>query len=392
MSFHHLQVQDSFPFSIGFTSGEGPISTVSNGVLFPKGHPFPSVKMLTLHRSNTFHIEVFCSDQNELPPDTSPKISKFTIGPFEVSNSKQTKVKVKVQLNLHGIVTVESASLIEDSWNDSTVRSDSHLTSEKAKADNGVSSDVANGSDDTHFTHSNASSTSGADEMKKGKVRRQDIPVSESVHGGMTRAELSQAQEKELQLAQQDIKVEQTKEKKNTLESYVYDMRNKIFHTYRSFATDSEKEGISRTLQQTEEWLYEDGDDESEHAYTEKLKDLQRLVDPVENRYKDEEARSEATRDLLNCIVENRMAVGQLPANQRDVVINECNKAEQWLREKTQQQNSLPKSADPVLWSSEIKCKTESLDALCKQLRRSKASPTKPEDDVDLDKKKTTCE
>lgn len=64
--------------------------------------------------------------------------------------------------------------------------------------------------------------------MRKGKVRRQDIPVSESIYGGMTRTELSQAQEKELQLTQQDIKMEQTKEKKNYLESYVYETRSKV--------------------------------------------------------------------------------------------------------------------------------------------------------------------
>ena len=67
-----------------------------------------------------------------------------------------------------------------------------------------------------------------ADEMRKRKVQRQDIPVSESVYGGITRTELSQAQEKELLLTQQDIKMEQTKEKKNFLESYVYETRSKV--------------------------------------------------------------------------------------------------------------------------------------------------------------------
>lgn len=75
----YSQIQDSFPFSIGLSSDEGPIYTLSNGVLFPKGHPFPSVKVLTLHRSNTFHLEVFYADQNELPSGVSPKISKFTV-------------------------------------------------------------------------------------------------------------------------------------------------------------------------------------------------------------------------------------------------------------------------------------------------------------------------
>ncbi len=44
----------------------------------------------------------------------------------------------------------------------------------------------------------------------------------------MTKDELSEAQEKEIQLTQQDRAVELTKDRKNALESYVYDMRNKV--------------------------------------------------------------------------------------------------------------------------------------------------------------------
>ncbi|CAL5408372.1 unnamed protein product [Camellia sinensis] len=373
------EVQDSFPFSIGFSSNEGPIFTSSNGVLFAKGHPFPSVKILTLHRSNTFHLEAFYADPNELPPGTSPKISKFTesaslkeIGPFQVSDREKVKVKVRVQLNLHGIVTVESALLIEDHRDDS--RGNARGTSENMETDNDTSSDVAE--------------ETAADGMKKGKaMRRQDLPVSENVYGGMTEAELSQALEKELQLAQQDIKIEQTKDRKNMLESYVYETRSKLLNTYRSFATELEKEGISRNLQQTEDWLYDDGVDESENIYSEKLDDLKKLVDPVENRYKDEDARAQATRGLLNCIVDYRMAVGSLPPSERDAVVNECNKAEQWLQEKTQRQDSLPKNADPILWSSEIKRKADALDAMCKHIMRSKASGTRLEDTMEAEQR-----
>lgn len=48
---------------------------------------------------------------------------------------------------------------------------------------------------------------------------------------------------------------------------------------YLNVATESEREGITRNLQQTEEWLYEDGDDESEHVYSQKLKDLQKVTE-----------------------------------------------------------------------------------------------------------------
>lgn len=68
-----------------------------------------------------------------------------------------------------------------------------------------------------------------ANATKKNKSpRRLEIPVTENVYGGMTRGEVSEAQAKELQLAQQDRIMEETKNKKNALESYVYEMRNKV--------------------------------------------------------------------------------------------------------------------------------------------------------------------
>lgn len=43
-------------------------------------------------------------------------------------------------------------------------------------------------------------------------------------------------------------------------------------------------------------------------------------------------------------------------------VDSECTKAEQWLRERSQLQESLPKNVDPALWSHEIKKKEHELD------------------------------
>lgn len=375
-----FEVQDSFPFSVGFALNGGPVTTLSNTVLFPKGHPFPSVKMLSLQRSNTFRLEAFYSNQNELPPGTSTKISDFLVGPFQASQVEKAKVKVRIHLNLHGIITVESASLIEDHANGPTSNDNAHALSEKAERSYRQSSHMTNGPDDTS-SHSRSASIASSDEMKRARaIGRQDLPVCENVYGSLTVAELSEAQEKELKLAQQDLTVEQTKERKNSLESYVYEIRNKLLNSYRSFASDTERQGLSSNLQQTEEWLYDEGDDESEHVYSQKLEDLKQMVDPIEHRYRDEEARAQATRDLLNCIVEHRMAAGSLPPSDRDAIINECNKAELWLRERTQQQDSLPKNVDPVLWSTEIKKKAETLNAMCKHIARSGSSPPRPEE------------
>ncbi|KAJ0830157.1 putative Heat shock protein 70 family [Helianthus annuus] len=81
--------------------------------------------------------------------------------------------------------------------------------------------------------------------------------------------ELHEAREKENMLAEQDIKGQ-----RNALVFFIHDTRFKLSGTYQSFVTDTEKEEITNNLQQTENWLNEDSDDESEQDYTGTLKDL----------------------------------------------------------------------------------------------------------------------
>lgn len=72
-----------------------------------------------------------------------------------------------------------------------------------------------------------------ADGTKKDKAnRRLHVPVSENIYGGMTKAEILEAQEKELQLADQDRTIELTKDRKNSLESYIYETRSKVHVQY----------------------------------------------------------------------------------------------------------------------------------------------------------------
>ncbi|XP_073302671.1 heat shock 70 kDa protein 16 isoform X1 [Primulina huaijiensis] len=366
------EVEDCFPFSIGLASNER-LLKLTNKALFPKRNPFPSTKMFTLHRNDVFDIETLYTNQEELPPGVPTRISsfKFQIAPVKVSHSEKAKIKIEVLLNLHGIVTINSAFLIEHHLDGSTLNNCHPVVFENVDPHNQDNFGKADGLAD-HAT-----------QMLK-VTNRHNLFIVENVYGGLMLGELSQAQQKEFQLTQQDIIMERTKDKKNTLESYVYETRNKLLNKFRSFATDPEKEEISSKLQQTEEWLYDEGDDESEYVYTRELEDLKKMVNPIENRYNDEEARALASRGLTNCIVECREAIDSLPSGERDAekdaVWAECWKAHQWLREKTQQQASLPKSADPILWSSHIMEKTEALTEMCKQLIPPRPSFSNQED------------
>ncbi|XP_010493114.1 PREDICTED: heat shock 70 kDa protein 16 [Camelina sativa] len=357
------EVQDFFPFAVGFSSEKGPINTISNELLFPKGQVFPSVKVLTLHRENTFHLEAFYANHDEITPDLPTPICSFKIGPFHISYGEAARVKVRVQLNLHGIVTIDSASLIE--------HHKENITSEDVISENNHQSAATK--DDTL----DASSGPTGNEPKA--IKRMEIPVIANLSGALTKDELSEAKQRENSLVEQDLKMESTKDKKNALESFVYEMRDKMLNTYRNTATESERECIARNLQETEDWLYEDGDDESENAYIEKLNDIKKLIDPIESRFKDGEERVQASKDLLKIIADSRMAAESLPPPRKNAVLDECHKAERWLQERSAEQESLPKDANPEMQSGEIRRKADALNATCKYIGKSNSPPMKPE-------------
>ena len=62
----------------------------------------------------------------------------------------------------------------------------------------------------------------------KKKVKKVNVPVSETVYGALSPADLQKVVEKEFEMALQDRIMEETKDRKNAVEAYVYDMRNKV--------------------------------------------------------------------------------------------------------------------------------------------------------------------
>ncbi|KAI4325286.1 hypothetical protein MLD38_030698 [Melastoma candidum] len=405
-----FQVNESFPFSISM-SWKGTAPEAENGgvgshqstVVFPKGNPIPSAKALTFYRSGTFSIDVQYADSSDL--SGSAKISTYTIGPFQCK-AERAKVKVKARLNLHGIVSVEAATLLEEEEVDipvtkedasqmeteetlgaaaaSSTDADANMQDPKGTGEAGAdTSNVENGVPDSGDKPVQMETETKAEASKR-KVKKTNLPVTELIYGGLSRGDLQAAIEKEFEMALQDRVMEETKDKKNAVEAYVYEMRNKLNDKYQEFVTDSEREQFTSTLQEVEDWLYEDGEDETKGVYVAKLEELKKQGDPIEHRYKEYMDRGAVLDQLMYCINSYREAAvstdpkfDHIDLAEKQKVLNECVEAEAWLREKKQQQESLSKHATPVLLSSEVKKKAEAVDRICRPIMM-KPKPPKP--------------
>lgn len=389
-----FEVQDAYPFPITLSWKHAPSPTpsespegeeapaVSNQTVFSKNNPIPSSKLLTFYRTETFSIDAFYEDRAELPVGVSPKIGTFTIGPFTPSKGNtKPKLKVKVHLNLHGTISVPSVTLVEEE--EGEVKGASPMETESAV-------DTSSAEQDAKMADADAANGVQEDKKpetgKKKKVKRTDVPVQMDMVGSYSPAELQKALEKEYEMALQDRVMEETKDKKNSVEAYVYEMRNKLHDSLQSYVTEEEKEQLSAKLQETEDWLYEDGENETKGVYVAKLDELKQMGDPLENRHKEEATRGKAVTDLAYCINSFREAAlsqdtryDHIDAAEKTKVADECTRAEAWLADMQQQQAQLPRTANPVLLSADLKKKAETLDRFCKPIMtKPKPAPPKP--------------
>lgn len=399
-----FQVTESFPFSIALSwkgsapdSQNGSVDQQQTTVVFPKGNILPSTKNLTFLRSSTFTVDVVYADAGGL--NVPAKISTYTVGPFQSTKSERSKLKVKVKLNLHGIVAIESATLMEEEAEipvkDQAKMDTDEKLSEAVPVDAGehdVNMQDARSAEDASDNGVPESGdkpvqmeTDTKVEGPKKKVKKSNVPVSELVYGGMAQEDVQKAVEKEFEMALQDRVMEETKDKKNAVEAYVYEMRNKLQDKYHDFVTQTEREEFITKLQEVEDWLYEDGEDETKGVYVAKLAELKMQGDPIEERFKEYSERGPAAEQLRYCFSSYRDAAvssdskfDHIDLAEKQKVVIECTEAEAWLREKSQQQESLPKYATPVFLSSDVKRKAETLDRFCKPIMTKAKPAAKP--------------
>merc|ERR1719487_967909 len=92
----------------------------SNTVVFSKFNSVPNTKMLTFYRKDTFTLTAAYDAACKLPNGFPTKLSEFTVSDIpprvadEEGKIEPAKIKVKLRLDIHGCLTLESAVSIEE--------------------------------------------------------------------------------------------------------------------------------------------------------------------------------------------------------------------------------------------------------------------------------------
>uniref|UniRef100_A0A8C1B948 Heat shock protein 4a n=1 Tax=Cyprinus carpio carpio TaxID=630221 RepID=A0A8C1B948_CYPCA len=319
-----------YPISLKWTSAadEG----ISDCEVFPKNHAAPFSKVLTFYRREPFSLEAYYNNMKELPyPD--PTIGQFTIQKVVPQPSgESSKVKVKVRVNVHGVFSVSSASLVE------VVKSAEG--EEPMEMDNPAKEDEVKSSLLTAFL-----------------MVFYLVAVAIIINLFFI-----------LMVSDLDKLEKERNDAKNYVEEYVYEMRDKLHGVLESFVSEAVN-SFSLKLEDTENWLYEEGEDQQKQVYIDKLVELKKLGEPIQNRYTEAEERPKAFDELGRQIQQYRKVFEAYKAKdelydhldelEMMKVEKQVNETMTWMNNKMNLQSKQSLSQDPVVKAQEIQAKTK---------------------------------
>lgn len=264
-----FSVHDILIYPIEFTweqSADIPDEDTSLTV-FNKNNSVPSTKILTFYRKEPFDLEAKYADPDKLPGKMSPWIGRFSVKGVKPDSKDDFMIcKLKARVNLHGVLNVEGGFFVEEVE-----------VEEEVKDDDAMDSDPPNGEERPKRTR----------KVKK-QVKKGELPVISGT-ASMDDSIRQLWTERENQMFMEDKLVADTEDRKNALEEYIYENRTKIDDLYAEFASDDEKSKIKRLLDETEDWLYSEGEDTTKAVYVAKMESLRAVVGPVAQRYFDKE-------------------------------------------------------------------------------------------------------
>ena len=250
--------------------------------VFTKGSLMPSTKILTFYRKHVFDLEAKYAMPELLPGKTAPWIGRFSVKGVKPDSKGDFMIcKLKARLNLHGVLNVEAGYWVEDQEEEEPVseapkeegNSDvrrspppseiSDLTSPAAKrrklnvhvSESWVTEEPRPSHELTeNYQAMDVDKEAPSDKPKTRKkklTRKGDLTLSAGTTS-MDMATKEQALERENQMFMEDKLVADTENQKNELESFIYELKDKITSTYADFANDDEKAKLAAKLDTVE--------------------------------------------------------------------------------------------------------------------------------------------
>nr|XP_033805997.1 heat shock protein 105 kDa [Geotrypetes seraphini] len=416
-----------FPISLKWSIDQDEAEGVHE--VFSRNHAAPFSKVLTFYRKGSFQLEAFYSDPGIIPYPES-KIGQFIVQNVAApKDGDMSKVKVKVRVNTHGIFSVSTASMIErvqveenDNLMEIEADAQAQLSPEHTERDKNIQQDITDAGAQSQV-ESDGQDTPSLEPTREGnkmtdpekinekkgdqppeakktkmKVKNIELPVEANLVWQLGKDLLNMYIENEGKMIIQDKLEKERNDAKNAVEEYVYEFRDKLSGPYGKFVCEKDLDKFSSLLTMTEDWLYEEGEDQSKQVYAEKLDELKKQGHPIQVRYQEAEERPRMFDQLGHRLQQYAKILGDyrnkdekynhIDAVEMEKVEKYISETMEWMNNAMNAQAKLCPYQDPVVRASEIKTKQIELDNNCSYIvTQPKPKVESPKDEKTLNGK-----
>lgn len=341
--------------------------------------------------------DVYYADRDTLPEGTPLEITNYNITgvvaaakDMKPKGCEKPKVQLTFKLDSSGLVSISKAEATceEPEAEKETASADNTTDAATEAADSDAT--AANATDATNATNATAAATLTKKAAKK-KVIRSELKLqmdSVSPHvvaNSDAEIETSRAKLAHLQLV--DDQRREKEEAKNSLEAFIYEVRNKFdddSEVIGKVTTEDQREEVQTLLAATAEWLDDEGYDVETALYREKRGAIDILSSPVFSRASELEDRPKAVKaarkrlsDITALLEKWKVTMPQVTEDEQADVLKLVYAAEKWIDDNMAKQDETPLSETPVFYAKNVNSQLQPVASLVTRLSR-KPKPVKP--------------
>ena len=288
-------------------------------VLFAHRNNYPVTKIMKVKKKSPFKIDLFYTE--EIAQGLEKDIAKFAVlGPSE---EEDYTVKLHIKMSGHGVVNLENAEKLETVMEEVELKEGEEQPEEEKKY--------------------------------KKKIKKTPLEISSELKG-MNQQKTEAFAQEERKMHDEDRIARETHEIKNALEAFVYESRSKIRYELVDYTVPEDQAKILDQLQETENWLYGEGEDTLKSVYNEKLENLKSLVEPVKRRHQQYTMYPELVREIENTLVwaeglanSTDAQYEHIPQEDRQPILQKAQECRDWVTKSISAIESLNRTQEPTV-------------------------------------------
>ncbi|ANQ10250.1 Hsp protein [Plasmodium coatneyi] len=328
-------------------------------------------------------------------------LNEYSVNPIDEATKKKyekfdpPKLSLEFQLDKFGILTLEKVFLIYEEKKEVEASAETADGQEKKESSNVETSEQAAGEVNLEATGGEATDKEATEKEateageKKTQVVKHSVQMTYQIRNikpaPLTNEEVNAKKDILKKMDEHDINIFLKSERKNKLESFIYESRSKMKQDiFKQVCKEDTLTEYLNKLEEYEEWLYTENDEPLENV-SNKIRELEDVYFPIKERAEELQGRGKLIQDTNAKIMEMQQKLIEYTAAKPwaeetiKVVRDSLEKAIEWWKDAQEEQKKLDNYSAPFFKAKEVEMKFKSINLLIKSLEKIKKPAEKKE-------------